>query len=102
MEFRANEVFTGPMPHGFTWGLVLLKDLTKTPIPIRTYMSEKLFGKYIEDFVDPMPHGFIWGLVLLNDLPKPPIPVRTYMSENCFESILRILWVQCLMGLYGV
>ncbi len=22
--------FTGPTPHGFTWGLVLLKDLPKT------------------------------------------------------------------------
>jgi hypothetical protein len=43
MEFRAKEVFTGPMPHGFTWGLVLLKDLTKPPIPGRTYMSEKSF-----------------------------------------------------------
>ena len=30
------------MPHGFTWGLVLLKDLPKPPTSVRTYMSEKL------------------------------------------------------------
>jgi hypothetical protein len=26
-----KSVFVGPIPHGFTWGLVLLKDLPKTP-----------------------------------------------------------------------
>ena len=25
-----KSVFVGPMPYGFTWGLVLLKDLPKT------------------------------------------------------------------------
>ena len=34
IEFKAKEVFAGPMPHGFTWGLVLLKDLSKPPIPV--------------------------------------------------------------------
>ena len=29
------------MPHGFTWGLMLLKDLPKPPIPVTTYMSKK-------------------------------------------------------------
>ena len=72
----------GPMPHGFIWGLVLLKDLPKPPISVRTYMSEKLFGKYIGNFVGPMPHRFIWGLVLLKDLPKPSIPVGIFIPKS--------------------
>ena len=35
MKFKADEVFVSPMPHGFTWGLVLLKDLPKPPTPVR-------------------------------------------------------------------
>jgi hypothetical protein len=28
------------MPHGFTWGLVLLKDLPKPPIPVGIFMPK--------------------------------------------------------------
>jgi hypothetical protein len=38
-EFKARD-FVGPMPHGFTWGLVLLKDLPKPPIPIGIFMPK--------------------------------------------------------------
>jgi hypothetical protein len=31
------------MPHGFTWGLVLLKDLSKPPRLVRTYMMKNHF-----------------------------------------------------------
>ena len=34
---------TGPMPHGFVRGLMLLKDLLKPPIPCRTYMMKNHF-----------------------------------------------------------
>jgi hypothetical protein len=34
--------FTGPTPHGFTWGLVLLKDLPKTANTV-WYFHENLF-----------------------------------------------------------
>jgi hypothetical protein len=30
----------GPTPHGFTWGLVLLKDLPKPPIPFGIFMPK--------------------------------------------------------------
>jgi hypothetical protein len=30
----------GPTPHGFTWGLVLLKDLLKPPIPFGIFMPK--------------------------------------------------------------
>jgi hypothetical protein len=28
--WKSGLQFTGPMPHGFTWGLALLKDLPRT------------------------------------------------------------------------
>jgi hypothetical protein len=33
------------MPHGFTWGLVLLKDLPKPPIPFGIFMPKSKNGK---------------------------------------------------------
>jgi hypothetical protein len=30
----------GPTPHGFAWGLVLLKDLSKPPIPFRIFIPK--------------------------------------------------------------
>ena len=39
------ENLAGPMPHGFTWGLVLLKDLSRLPILCRTYMMKNHFLK---------------------------------------------------------
>jgi hypothetical protein len=30
----------GPMPHGFIWGLVLLKDLPKPPIPVGIFIPK--------------------------------------------------------------
>jgi hypothetical protein len=30
----------GPMSHGFTWGLVLLKDLPKPLIPVGIFMPK--------------------------------------------------------------
>jgi hypothetical protein len=35
-----------PMPHGFTWGLVLLKDLPKPPIPFRIFIPKFQKGKW--------------------------------------------------------
>jgi hypothetical protein len=32
--------FTGPTPHGFTWGLVLLKDLPKTTNTVRYFHAQ--------------------------------------------------------------
>ena len=32
--------FTGPTPHGFTWGLVLLKDLPKTANTVRYFHAQ--------------------------------------------------------------
>jgi hypothetical protein len=32
--------FTGPTPHGFTWGLVLLKDLPKTANTVRHFHAQ--------------------------------------------------------------
>jgi hypothetical protein len=51
---------------------VLLKDLSKPPMPNRTYMSENHFEKGFNAF-----SGLHEGLVLLKDLSKPPTPNRT-------------------------
>ena len=70
-EFNASRAYTKD--------LVLLKDLSKSWRPNRTYMSENYFEKgfqYLSDL-----HK---GLVLLKDLPKSLMPNRTYMSENHF------------------
>ena len=32
--------FAGPTPHGFTWGLVLLKDLSKISKSIRCFHAQ--------------------------------------------------------------
>ena len=32
--------FTGPMPHGFTWGLALLKDLPGTTNTVRYFHAQ--------------------------------------------------------------
>ena len=34
------------MPHGFTWGLALLKDLPKPPIPFGIFMPKFQRGKW--------------------------------------------------------
>ena len=57
------------MPHGFTWGLVLLKDLSKTSNTVYLY-DEKSFLNNIGKFTGPMPHGFTLGLMLLKNLSK--------------------------------
>jgi hypothetical protein len=38
--------FTGPTPHGFTWGLVLLKDLPKTTNTVRYFHAQIKIMKY--------------------------------------------------------
>jgi hypothetical protein len=38
--------FTGPTPHGFTWGLVLLKDLPKTTNTICYFHAQIKIMKY--------------------------------------------------------
>ena len=40
MEIRQNNVrnLEGPIPCGFTWGLVLLKALPKPPTPLGIFM----------------------------------------------------------------
>jgi hypothetical protein len=48
---------------------VLLKDLSKPPMPNRTYMV-KIYLKMVFQFTGPTPYGFTWGLVLLKVLPK--------------------------------
>ena len=37
--------FAGPTPHGFTWGLVLLKDLSKTSNIFRYFHTQISKGK---------------------------------------------------------
>jgi hypothetical protein len=37
--------FAGPTPHGFTWGLVLLKDLPKTTKTVRCFHAQINNGK---------------------------------------------------------
>jgi hypothetical protein len=39
--------FTGPTPHGFTWGLVLLKDLPKTA-NTKYHAQIKIMGQYLQ------------------------------------------------------
>ena len=36
----------GPTPHGFTWGLVLLKDLPKTANTVRYFHAQIKMMKY--------------------------------------------------------
>jgi hypothetical protein len=38
-----------PIPHGFTWDLVLLKDLPKPPIPVRILIPKSKWksGQYL-------------------------------------------------------
>ena len=45
-EIRQNNVgdLEGPIPYGFTWGLVLLKALPKPPISVRIF-TPKSKGK---------------------------------------------------------
>jgi hypothetical protein len=38
--------FAGPTPHGFTWGLVLLKDLPKTANTVRYFHAQIKMMKY--------------------------------------------------------
>jgi hypothetical protein len=38
--------FTGPTPHGFTWGLVLLKDLPKTTNTVWYFHAQIKIMKY--------------------------------------------------------
>jgi hypothetical protein len=38
--------FTGPTPHGFTWGLVLLKDLPKTANIVWYFHAQIKIMKY--------------------------------------------------------
>ena len=38
--------FTGPTPHGFTWGLVLLKDLPKTANTVWYFHAQIKMMKY--------------------------------------------------------
>ena len=39
-EKRGFNAFSGPTPHGFTWGLVLLKDLPKTANTVRCFHAQ--------------------------------------------------------------
>ena len=43
--FKICLQFTGPMPHGFTWSLVLLKDLPKTTNTVRYFHAQNSRGK---------------------------------------------------------
>jgi hypothetical protein len=51
-KFAKNNVgnLEGPIPYGFTWGLVLLKALPKPPTPIRIFMpkSKGKNGQYLQ------------------------------------------------------
>jgi hypothetical protein len=44
--FKMCLQFTGPTPHGFTWGLVLLKDLPKTTNTVRYFLAQIKMMKY--------------------------------------------------------
>ena len=35
-----KSIFVGPMPYGFTWGLMLLKDLPKTANTVRYFHAQ--------------------------------------------------------------
>jgi hypothetical protein len=61
--------FTGPTPHGFTWGLVLLKDLPKTANTVRYFHAQikikengqcsKIMGFKQGISVGPIPYGIM-------------------------------------------
>jgi hypothetical protein len=44
--------FTGPTPHGFTWGLVLLKDLPKITNTVRHFHAQIKNGKMDNNYND--------------------------------------------------
>ncbi len=62
-----KSVFVGPIPHGFIWGLVLLKDLPKTNNTVRyshaqikngrKWTMTKITGFKQGIFVGPIPYG---------------------------------------------
>jgi hypothetical protein len=70
--------FTGPTPHGFTWGLVLLKDLPKTTNTVWYFHAQIKNGKMDN----------IYNNVVNN--------VNNQVWKRVF------LWVQCRMDLHGV
>ena len=39
-EFKADEIFVGPMPYGFTWLLMPLKVLNNLPRPIGIFIPK--------------------------------------------------------------
>jgi hypothetical protein len=66
-----KSVFVGPIPHGFTLGLVLLKDLPKTPNTVRYFHAQikmekwtttKITGFGITDFRGSNSYGITWWL----------------------------------------
>ena len=65
---------------GLHKGLVLLKDLSKSLMPNRTYMV-KIILKICLQFTGPTPYGFTWGLVLLKDLPKTTNTIRYFHAQ---------------------
>ena len=46
---KQRRFFVGPMPYGIIWGLVLLKDLPKPPIPVGIFMpkTQRKNGQYL-------------------------------------------------------
>ena len=75
---------------------MLLKDLSKPPMPNRTYMSENHLKKCFNAF-----SGLHEGLVLLKDLPKPLMPNRTYMMKIILKICLQFMG-PTPMDLHGV
>jgi hypothetical protein len=71
---------------GLHKGLVLLKDLSKLPMPNRTYMMKIIFKQSFNAF-----SGLHEGLVLLKDLSKPSMPNRTYMMKIILEVCLQFM-----------
>ena len=47
IEFKAREVFLGPMPYGITWLLVPLEVLHNPPQPIRIFIPKSQEDKGI-------------------------------------------------------
>ena len=66
-----------------------LKDLSKSPMPNRTYMNENHFENGFQCLF-----GLTRKVCAIERLSKPPMPNRTYMNENHLKK-----GFQCLFGL---
>jgi hypothetical protein len=72
----------GPIPYGFTWGLVLLKDLPKTTNTVRYFHAPNQNGKMDHDENNRVRNnGFSW-VQLLWDYMVVKASLRSYIVHH--------------------